>query len=59
MEISTHVRPAGNLGKDQEGGDVETLLSAGRGKCQVPAKKKDIFVQFDQSLTFLTGIHKF
>ena len=37
MEISTHVRPAGNLGKgkegDQEGGDVVTPLSAGCGKC--------------------------
>ena len=45
MEISTHVGPAGNIGKGEEekkkeGWEVEILLSAGGCKCQVPAKNK-------------------
>ena len=45
MDISTHLRPAGNLGKgkeeEEEGG--ETILSASsRCKCEVSENKKKL-----------------
>ena len=45
MEISTHLRPAGNLGKgkeeeEEEGGETILSASSSRCKCEVSENKK-------------------